>query len=57
MAVLRSVLDGRDLTFAVRDGRVVREQTSSTWNVLGEATSGQLKRRRGPRALGLAVPR
>ena len=48
VGVFRPVLDGRHLTFAVRDGRVVDEQTGSTWNVLGEATSGQLKGSRLP---------
>ena len=43
VGVFRPVLDGRRLTFAVRDGRVVDEQSGSTWNVLGEAISGQLE--------------
>jgi hypothetical protein len=35
--------DGRQLTFAVRDGLIVDEQTGSIWNILGQAVSGPLK--------------
>ncbi len=42
IGVFRPMLDGRQLTFAVRGGGVVDEQTGSTW-LLGEATSGELE--------------
>lgn len=48
VGVFRPLLDGRRLTFAVRAGRLVDEQTGSTWNVMGEATSGDLKGGRLP---------
>ena len=35
-------LDGRKLTFQLRDGRFVDDQTLSTWNILGEAVEGEL---------------
>jgi hypothetical protein len=35
-------LEGRLLTFAVDGGRIVDEQTGSTWNVLGQAIEGAL---------------
>jgi hypothetical protein len=41
-AVFDPVLDGRRLTFASRDGVIVDEQTSSTWNALGKAVQGPL---------------
>jgi hypothetical protein len=53
VGVFRPMLDGRRLTFAVRDGRVVDDQTASTWNVLGEATSGQLEGSRLPAVVHL----
>ena len=43
VGVFQPMLDGRYLTFGVRDGRLVDEQTGSTWNVLGRATAGKLK--------------
>ena len=43
VGVFQPMLDGRYLTFDVRDGRLVDEQTGSTWNVLGRATAGKLK--------------
>jgi hypothetical protein len=35
-------LDGQQLTFQSEDGRIVDEQTSSQWNILGQATAGPL---------------
>jgi hypothetical protein len=35
-------LAGRRLTFGRVDGRIVDDQTGSTWDVLGRATSGPL---------------
>jgi hypothetical protein len=35
-------LEGQMLTFAVDGGRIVDEQTGSTWNVLGQAIDGAL---------------
>jgi len=35
-------LDGRKLTFAHVEGRIVDEQTGSIWNVLGQAIDGPL---------------
>ena len=40
-AYLRQV-DGRDLTFRFDEGRILDEQTSSEWNVLGQAVAGEL---------------
>jgi hypothetical protein len=53
VGVFRPVLDGRRLTFTVRGGRVVDDRTGSTWNVLGEATVGQLKGSRLPAVVHL----
>lgn len=39
-------LDGRTLTFHLEGERITDEQTGSEWNVLGEATSGELEGRR-----------
>ncbi|MCA1676320.1 MAG: DUF3179 domain-containing protein, partial [Actinobacteria bacterium] len=39
-------LDGRVLEFTVRDGAIVDEQTSSTWNLLGHAVIGRLEGKR-----------
>ncbi len=36
------LLDGRELTFRFADGEIQDDQTGSTWNVLGEASSGAL---------------
>ncbi|MDQ4106313.1 MAG: DUF3179 domain-containing protein [Actinomycetota bacterium] len=36
-------LDGRTLTFRSEAGGILDEQTSSEWNVLGEAVAGELK--------------
>jgi hypothetical protein len=38
-----SQVDGQDLTFVYEDGRILDEQTGSEWNVLGQATSGELQ--------------
>ncbi len=35
-------VDGERLSFVERDGRIVDEQTGSTWNVLGRAVVGEL---------------
>ena len=40
--VFRPGLDGRDLQFQVKDGLIVDDQTGSTWNSLGLATTGEL---------------
>lgn len=43
-AVFAPVLEGEKLTFSVEDdGDIVDDKTGSTWNVLGEATSGPLE--------------
>ena len=34
---------GKELTFSVRSGKIVDEQTGSTWNLAGRATTGPLK--------------
>lgn len=36
-------IDGEKLSFRFEDGNISDEQTGSTWNVLGHATSGKLK--------------
>jgi len=41
--VFSPVLDGRTLTFRLEGGRIVDEETGSTWNVLGLATDGPLE--------------
>lgn len=53
IGVFQPVIDGRELTFVTRDGRVLDEQTGSTWNVLGEATSGELEGSRLPAVVHL----
>ena len=45
--VFRPSLGGRELTFSVAGGQIVDDQTGSTWNSLGLATSGEF----GGRAL------
>ena len=35
-------LDGEKLTFQRKDGEFVDDQTGSTWNLFGRATSGRL---------------
>lgn len=39
-------IDGRTLSFELRDGRYVDRETGSAWNILGEAVAGPLKGRR-----------
>jgi hypothetical protein len=39
-------VEGRVLTFAARDGRLVDRETGSEWNLFGEATAGPLKGKR-----------
>lgn len=53
VGVFRPVFEGRRLRFAVRDGRVIDDQTGSTWNILGEATAGQLEGSRLPEVVHL----
>ncbi len=53
IGVFLPVLDGRQLTFAVRDGRLVDDQTGSTWGILGRATSGPLEGSRLPAVVHL----
>ena len=36
-------LNGEELTFTHEDGEIRDEQTGSTWNVLGQATTGELE--------------
>ena len=46
VAAFQSELDGRSLDFTrTRDGRIVDEQTGSTWNIFGRATAGPLTER------------
>lgn len=40
--VFSRVAGGETLTFAVDNGRVLDEQTGSTWNIFGQATEGEL---------------
>lgn len=42
VGVFSSVVDGETLTFRAEVGSFVDDQTSSTWNVLGEATDGPM---------------
>jgi hypothetical protein len=46
-------IDGRGLTFVVRDGAIVDEQTGSTWTIAGVAVGGPLDGRRLDVALAL----
>lgn len=39
-------LDGRRLTFRLREGALTDDQTKSTWTILGEATAGPMRGRR-----------
>lgn len=43
VGVFFSTLDGRTLTFEARGDTFVDAETSSTWNILGEAIEGELK--------------
>jgi hypothetical protein len=48
-ALFGRVLDGVQLSFRVTaDGRIVDNQTGSTWNIFGEATTGDLAGRQLP---------
>jgi len=38
-------LDGRTLTFAFEDGRIIDQETDSEWNIFGEAVAGSLEGR------------
>ena len=40
--VFKRSLNGQTLTFMMNDGRIADEQTNSTWNILGQATGGEL---------------
>ena len=40
--VFDSLLDNQKLTFGVNDGKIVDEQTGSTWDILGNAVGGPL---------------
>ena len=40
--VFDPVLEGRTLTFRQENGRIVDDQTGSTWNILGHAVDGEL---------------
>jgi hypothetical protein len=40
------ILNGEELTFVHQDDKIRDEQTGSTWNVLGQATSGELEGKR-----------
>ena len=42
-AVYDPNLDGQKLTFSKNDEAIVDAETGSTWNILGEATAGELK--------------
>ncbi|MEN8237826.1 MAG: DUF3179 domain-containing protein [Actinomycetota bacterium] len=42
VGVFSPVVDGQELTFTAAGDEFVDDQTSSTWNVLGEATDGEL---------------
>ncbi len=46
-------LDGQVLTFVFRDGRILDEETSSEWTVLGEAVDGPLAGKRLERAVAI----
>ncbi|MBH0231717.1 DUF3179 domain-containing protein [Halobacillus yeomjeoni] len=36
-------VDGKELRFELKNGEIVDQQTHSTWNILGQSTSGPLK--------------
>lgn len=36
------VLEGRELSFSYENGRILDQETSSAWNVLGQAVDGEL---------------
>ncbi len=41
-AIFNRKLNGEMLTFSLEDGRIVDDQTGSTWDILGRAVEGQL---------------
>lgn len=41
-AVFESALNGQNLTFSAKDGRIVDDQTGSVWDILGNAVEGEL---------------
>jgi len=43
VGVFSSVADGQELTFTSEDGSYIDDQTSSTWNIFGEAVDGPLE--------------
>ncbi|MGH2362368.1 MAG: DUF3179 domain-containing (seleno)protein, partial [bacterium] len=45
-AVFERTLDGKTLTFKAASDRIVDIQTTSAWNILGQATAGPLKGKR-----------
>jgi uncharacterized protein DUF3179 len=42
VGIFRSDVDGRQLNFSVRGGKIVDDETASTWSVAGFATTGEL---------------
>lgn len=42
-AAYKPEVDGKKIGFASRGGEIVDTATGSTWNLLGEATAGELK--------------
>jgi hypothetical protein len=42
-AVYDPTLNGEKLTFSSNNGTITDDQTGSEWNILGEATSGELE--------------
>jgi hypothetical protein len=42
-ALFSALVEGRRLTFSVRSGAIVDDQTGSVWNIFGEAISGEMK--------------
>ena len=40
--VFEASLDDRMLSFSLQDGRIIDEETGSTWNILGRAVEGPL---------------
>jgi hypothetical protein len=42
VGVFDPVVEGKRLTFRLMDGRILDDQTASTWNLLGKAEAGPL---------------
>ena len=40
--VFDAYLDGETLTFSLKDGNFVDDQTGATWNILGEGLEGEM---------------